>query len=74
MFVLLNGSIDEFSDDVAEESCIGLTKLLDVEFISIEGLDLLVVFLSDYLAEFVEEDVLGLRDVIRLLTDELGDG
>lgn len=37
-------------------------------------MDLLVVLLGHYFAEFVEEDVFGLVDAIVLVLDELGNG
>ena len=71
MLVLLDSCVDEFADDVTEQCGIGLAELLDVELIAVEGLDLLVVLLRHHLAELVQEDVLGLRDVLRLHPDEL---
>lgn len=71
VLVLFNGSIDKFSDDVAEQGSIGLTKLLYVKLIAVEGLDLLVVLLRNYLTELMKEDVLGLSDVLGLHSDEL---
>lgn len=44
-FVLFNGVINEFTDDVAKQSGIGLTELSNVEFVAIKRLDLLIVFL-----------------------------
>lgn len=71
LFVLLNGCINKLSDDVAEQGSIGLAELLDVKLIAIEGLYLLVVFLRNYFAKLVEEDVLSLRDVFSLHPNEL---
>ena len=59
-FVFFNSSIDELSDDVAQKSSIGFTKLFDVEFISIERLDLFVIFLCYNFAEFMKKYVFGL--------------
>ena len=70
-FVFFNSSIDEFSDDVAQKSSIGLAKLFDVEFISIERLDLFVVFLCYNFAEFMEEYVFGLVYAVVLCFYEL---
>ena len=69
--VLLNSGINELSYDVAEKSCICLTKLFNVELVSIERLDLFVVFLSHYFAEFMEEDVLSLVYAVILGLDKV---
>lgn len=71
--ILLNGSVDEFSDDVAEQRGVGLTELLDVEFVAVEGLDLFVVFLGHDFTEFVKEDVLRLVYTVCLCLDEVSD-
>ena len=72
MFVLFNRCIDKLTDDIAEQRSISLTKFFDVELISVERLDLFVVFLSHHLAKLMQEDVLGLSYVVILETDELG--
>ena len=72
MFVLFNSCIDKLTDDIAEQRSISLTKFFDVELISVERLDLFVVFLSHHFAKLMQEDVLGLSYVVILETDELG--
>ena len=53
LLVFLNSSVNELSDDVAEKSCIGLTELLDVKLIAVEGLDFLIVFLGHHLTKLM---------------------
>lgn len=71
MFVLLNRCIDKLSDYVAEQGSVGLAKFLDVKLIAIEGLYLLIVLLRNYFAKLMEEDILSLRDVLGLHSNEL---
>jgi hypothetical protein len=68
---LLNSRIDEFTDYVAEQCCVGLAEFLDVKLIAIERLDLFVILLSYNFAKLMQEDVLGLGDILSLHSDKL---
>ena len=70
-FVLLDGSIDQLSDDVAQKSGICFAEFFDVELISIERLNLLIVFLSNNFAELMKENVFSLIDVVSLIFNEI---
>lgn len=70
-FVLLNRSVDYFSDDIAQKGCVCLTKLANIELVSVEWLDLFIVFLGHDFAELVKEDVLSLVYALSLDPHEL---
>lgn len=74
LLVLLDGVVDELSDDVGEQSGVGLAEFFYVEFIAREGLDLLVVNLGHFLEELLVKDRFGLSDYGLLRGFELVDG
>lgn len=71
IFVFLNSSVNEFSDNVAEKSCIGFAELFDVELITVKRLNLFIIFLSNYLAKLMKEYILGLIYVVSLSFNEI---
>lgn len=72
-FVIFNGCVDQFTNDVAEESGVGLAEFFNVKLVPVEGLDFFIVFLRDYFTEFMQEDILSLADRLCLHSDEFLD-
>jgi hypothetical protein len=70
-FIFLDGSVDQLSDDVAQKSGICFAEFFYVELISVERLNLLIVFLSNNFAELMKENVLSLIDVVSLIFNEI---
>lgn len=73
IFVVFYSSIDKITNYIAEESCIGLAKLFNIKLITVEGLYLFIVFLSNYFAKFMQEDIFGLTNRLRLQCHKLSD-
>lgn len=74
MFVFGYSLINDFPYDVGEKHSVGLAEFLNVELISIERLNFLLVDCGDSLAELLLEDVLAPVDVFSLSGDEFLDG
>jgi len=72
-FVVFYSSIYEITNNIAEESGIGLTKFFNVKLITIEGLNLFIIFLSHNFAKFMQENILCLTYRLRLCPNKFSD-
>lgn len=74
LFVFLNWVVNEFSHNVGEQGCIGLTELFDVKLVAWEWLDFFVVYLWNFFAEILSEQTLGSWNDLGLIRKEFVDG